>query len=68
MNDVFRHLHVAPELACEFLAVFSCVEYALKETGHVQNNNGDARAKLGLLSVRTVRNKPVSLEEILEEE
>ena len=44
MNEVFRHLHVPPELVCEFLGVFSRVEYALKATGHVQNNNGDARA------------------------
>ena len=44
MNDVFRHLHVSPALVCEFLGVFSRVEYALKVTGHVQNNNGDARA------------------------
>jgi hypothetical protein len=32
MNDFFRHLHMRPELACEFLAVVSRMEYALKAT------------------------------------
>lgn len=32
MNDPFRHLHMAPERACKFLAVFSRMEYALKAT------------------------------------
>jgi hypothetical protein len=32
MNDPFRHLHMAPELACQFFAVFSRMEYALKAT------------------------------------
>jgi hypothetical protein len=32
MEDVFRHLHIPPELACQFLAVFSRMEYALKST------------------------------------
>ena len=32
MEDVFRHLHISPELACQFLAVFSRMEYALKST------------------------------------
>ena len=30
MSDAFRHLHMAPEQACKFLAVFSRMEYALK--------------------------------------
>ncbi len=30
MNDAFKHLHMPAELACEFLAVFSRIEYALK--------------------------------------
>jgi hypothetical protein len=33
MCDPFRHLHMPPELACEFLAVFARMEYALKATG-----------------------------------
>ncbi len=33
MCDPFRHLHMPPELACECLAVFARVEYALKATG-----------------------------------
>lgn len=35
MHDTFRHLHIPPELACEFLAVFSRMEYALKSTIYV---------------------------------
>ena len=31
-DDPFRHLHMPRELACEFLAVFSRMEYALKAT------------------------------------
>jgi hypothetical protein len=34
MHDMFRHLHIPPELACEFLAVFSRMEYALKSTNY----------------------------------
>jgi len=33
MTDAFRHLHMPPELACEFLAVFSRMEHALKAGG-----------------------------------
>ena len=32
-DRMFRHLHMPPELACEFLAVFSRLEYALKVGG-----------------------------------
>jgi hypothetical protein len=32
MEDVFRHLHISPELVCRFVAVFSRMEYALKST------------------------------------
>ncbi len=32
MNDVFRHLHMPANLVCEFLAVFSRMEYVLKAT------------------------------------
>lgn len=32
MKEAFRHLHMPWELACEFLAVFSRMEYALKAT------------------------------------
>jgi hypothetical protein len=34
MADVFRHLHMPANLACEFLAVFSRMEYALKVSGY----------------------------------
>jgi len=40
MNEAFRHLHMQPELACEFLATFSRAEYALKAT--IQFALGDA--------------------------
>lgn len=40
MNDAFRHLHMPAELACEFLAVFSRMEYALKATGYASPNEG----------------------------
>ncbi|CAH9066373.1 hypothetical protein PSEHALCIP103_03573 [Pseudoalteromonas haloplanktis] len=40
MEQVFRHLHMPPELACEFLAVFSRMEYALKAT-RFQDGNED---------------------------
>ena len=33
MQNLFRHLHFDPELAIEFLAVFSRMEYALKVGG-----------------------------------
>jgi hypothetical protein len=36
VNEAFRHLHMPPELACDFLAVFSRMEYALKATDYVQ--------------------------------
>ena len=32
MNNLFRHLHMDPELAIEFIATFSRMEYALKST------------------------------------
>jgi len=38
MHDIFRHLHIPPELACEFLAVFSRMEYALKSTTYAVGN------------------------------
>lgn len=34
MIHEFRHLHMSAELACEFLAVFSRMEYALKVSGY----------------------------------
>ena len=39
MQDMFRHLHIPPELACEFLAVFSRMEYALKSTTYAVGNH-----------------------------
>ncbi|OGS96965.1 MAG: hypothetical protein A3H31_10935 [Gallionellales bacterium RIFCSPLOWO2_02_FULL_57_47] len=32
VEQIFRHLHMPPKLACEFLATFSRMEYALKST------------------------------------
>lgn len=40
MSDVFRHLHMPAELACEFLAVFSRMEYALKATRYASEGEG----------------------------
>lgn len=38
MSEAFRHLHIRPELACDFLATFARMEYALKAAGYA---NGD---------------------------
>lgn len=40
MESAFRHLHMPHELACEFLAVFSRFEYALKSTEYAYGNEG----------------------------
>lgn len=39
MDEVFRHLHMPANLACEFLAVFSRMEYALKVSGYATGTN-----------------------------
>jgi hypothetical protein len=39
MDDAFRHLHMPGTLACEFLAVFSRTEYALKVSGYAIGTN-----------------------------
>lgn len=39
MTGAFRHLYMAPELAFEFLALFSRIEYALKATGRYANGS-----------------------------
>lgn len=39
MDDAFRHLHMPATLACEFLAVFSRMEYALKASGYAIGAN-----------------------------
>lgn len=44
MDDAFRHLHMPPELACEFLGVFSRLEYALKATIYGTENEGRVEA------------------------
>lgn len=44
MEQVFRHLHMPPKLACEFLAVFSRMEYALKATRFQDGNEGRVSA------------------------
>lgn len=41
MEDVFRHLHIPPELACRFLGVFSRMEYALKSTRYAIGSDRD---------------------------
>ena len=40
MDQAFRHLHMPAELACEFLAVFSRMEYALKATRFPEGHQG----------------------------
>jgi hypothetical protein len=42
--DEFRHLHMPPDLACEFFAVFSRMEYALKATGTYAMDGGKGKA------------------------
>ena len=37
-QDVFQHLHLPPELAIEFMAVFSRFEHALKSTNYAIGN------------------------------
>ena len=39
VNNIFRHLHIPHELACNFLSVFSRIEYALKSTGFAIGDN-----------------------------
>lgn len=39
MENVFRHLHMPPSLACQFLAIFSRMEYALKSTQYAIGND-----------------------------
>ena len=44
MDDVFRHLQMPAELACELLAVFSRMEFALKATDFASENEGKVSA------------------------
>lgn len=44
MDNAFRHLHMPGELACEFLAVFARMEYALKATRFAIGNGGGVSA------------------------
>ena len=44
MSDAFRHLHMPADLACELLAVFSRMEYALKATRYASENEGRVTA------------------------
>ena len=39
MSNIFRHLYMPHELVCDFLSVFSRVEYALKSTGFAIGNH-----------------------------
>ena len=41
MDEVFRHLYMPPQLACQFLAVFSRLEYALKATADFAEGDED---------------------------
>lgn len=44
-DDPFKHLHIQRELACEFMAVFSRLEYAIKATpGYAGGNEKWAEA------------------------
>ena len=44
MTEPLDQLHMPEELACEFLAVFSRFEYALKSTGYAEGNGDSLRA------------------------
>ncbi|RUO38632.1 hypothetical protein CWE13_03020 [Aliidiomarina shirensis] len=44
MDTAFRHLHMPSELACEFLAVFARMEYALKATRFAVGNRREVSA------------------------
>ena len=44
MEDIFRHLHMPPELAVQFQAVFSRMEYALKVGGFAVGNEAKVDA------------------------
>lgn len=44
-DDPFKHLHIQRELVCEFMAVFSRLEYAIKATpGYAGGNERRAEA------------------------
>ena len=44
INPAIALLRVNNELSLEFLATFSRLEYALKVTGYLQSNEGEAKA------------------------
>lgn len=44
VQDMFRHLHMPPELAIQFMAVFSRTEYALKVTTYAVGNESKVEA------------------------
>ncbi len=44
MVDAFRHLYIPVELANEFVAVFSRMEYALKATDYASETEGNVTA------------------------
>ena len=44
MDEAFRHLHMPAELAIEFLAVFSRMEYALKASRYATGNENKVYA------------------------
>ncbi|WP_280570835.1 hypothetical protein [Chromohalobacter sp. 296-RDG] len=44
MDTAFRHLHMPSEMACEFMAVFARMEYALKATRFAIGNGRDVSA------------------------
>ena len=39
MDNIFQHLHMPAKLVCDFLAMFSRIEYALKSTVFAEGNN-----------------------------
>lgn len=50
MHDLLRHLHFAPELAVEFQAVFSRLEYALKVSGFASGGEEKVNANWDLFA------------------
>lgn len=38
-HELFKHVHVEPELVCNFMAIFFRFEYALKSSGYVKKRN-----------------------------
>jgi hypothetical protein len=50
LENMFRHLHMSPETAVEFLAVFSRMEYALKLGGFPVGGDANVQANWDLFA------------------